>query len=103
MKYTVKVEVFAQEDVNAEQTISEPTLPVVLISKSVSKTIVDVAVPGTGSLTPAALKTRLRNDFKLTSPISESLSIGDNIITGSAPITARILQYSATTPAPVVG
>ena len=103
MKYTVKVEIFAQEDVNAEQRISEPTLPVVLISKSVSKTIADIVVPGTGSLTPATLKTRLRSDFKLTSPISESLSIGDNVITESAPITARILKYSATIPAPVVG
>ena len=103
MKYTVKVEIFAQKDINAEQTTSESTLPVVLVSKSVSKAIADVVVPGTGSLTPAALKTRLRSDFNLTSPISESLSIGDNKVTGSTPITARILQYSATIPAPVAG
>jgi hypothetical protein len=103
MIYSVKVEIFAQKDANAGQIVSGSGLPVVLVSELINKTIADVLVPGTGSLTPTALKTRLRSDFDLTSPISESLSIGGNVVSGSAPITARILQYCATIPAPVVG
>jgi hypothetical protein len=103
MKYTVKVDIFNQKDVNARQARSGLTLPVQLESVQAYKIVTDIVVPGSGSLTPNALKTQLRDKFNLVSPISESLSADGNVISGSAGITAPKLAYSATIPAPVSG
>lgn len=103
MKYTVKVKIFTQIDVNNIKPESGSATPVQLESVQSYRIVTDIVVPGSGSLTPNALKTQLRDKFDLVSPISESLSVDGNVINGSAGITARKLSYSATIPAPVVG
>ena len=103
MKYTVKVKIFTQIDVNNVKPESGSTAPVQLESVQSYRIVTDIVVPGTGSLTPNALKTQLRDRFNLISPISESLSVNGNVISGSAGIKERTLEYNATIPAPVVG
>ena len=102
MKYTVKVNIFNQEDINAGQRTSGSILPAQLELAESYRIVTDIVVPGSGSLTPNALKIQLRDKFKLVSPISESLSVNGNVISGSATIKERSIEYSATIPAPVV-
>lgn len=103
MKYIVKANIFTQKDVNSFHPEPGVVLPVKLESVQSYRIVTEIVLPGSGSLTPNALKTQLRDKFNLVSPISESLSVNGNVISGSAPITARALTYSATIPAPVVG
>lgn len=103
MKYTVKVNLFTQKDVSNTNSASGSNTPVQLESVQAYKIVTDIVVPGSGSLTPNALKTQLRNKFELVSPISESLSANGNLISGSAGIKERRLEYNATTAAPASG
>ena len=103
MKYTVKVKIFTQKDVNNSKPGSGSAAPVQLESVQSYRIVTDIVVPGSDSLTPDALKTQLRDKFKLVSPINETLLVNGNEISGSAGITARTLEYNATIPAPVVG
>jgi len=100
MKYTVKANIFTQKNVSDPRPQSGSTPSEQLESVQSYKIITDIAVPGTGSLTPNALKSQLRDKFELVSPISESLSVNGSVVSGSSAITAYLVEYNATIPAP---
>lgn len=98
MKYSVKVDIFNQKDVNAGQAKPGSTLPVQLESVRAYSIATDVNTSGSTTYTAAQLIAQLRSKFNITNVISESISFNGVQATGS--LQGRKYNYTATLPIP---
>lgn len=102
MKYSVKVDIFNQKDVNAGQAPSGSTLPVKVESVQAYSVVTDILTSGSTLYTPAELCTQLRGKFNITATVSESISLNGVDIVTTDPLTGRSYKYKAVLPISVL-
>lgn len=102
MKYTVKVKIFTQKDVNAGQAPSGSTLPVQLESVQAYSIVSDFRTTGDVLFTPEELKAQVRSKFNITDIVTEAISLNDEEVVGTEPLTGRSYKYKAVLSIPVL-
>lgn len=103
MKYSVKVDIFNQKDVNAGQAPSGSTLPVQLESVEAYSIISDFRTVGDVLFTPEELKAQVRTKLHITDTVTETLSLSGEEVVGIEPLTGRNYKYKVILPVPVLG
>ena len=96
MKYSVKVDIFNQKDVNAGQAKPGLTLPVQLESVRAYSIATDVNTSGSTTYTAVQLTAQLRSKFNITNVVSESLSSNGVQVSGS--LQDRKYNYTVVLP-----
>ncbi len=102
MKYTVKVDIFNQKDVNARQARSGSTPPVQLESVQAYAIVTDFRTTGDTLYTPEELKTQVRSKFNITDTVTEVLSLNGEEVVGTEPLTERKYKYKVVLPIPTL-
>jgi hypothetical protein len=98
MKYTVKININKQINVNEGKTDeNNNSLPVDLKVFPLTKTVTDITSTGATQLTVSEIKAEIQKIYPVTPSMDEKLSAnGDEFTNPTDVVTARKLEYSVT-------
>jgi len=102
MKYTVKVDIFNQKDINTRQTRSGTPLPAQSGSVQAYSIVSDFRTTGDTFFTPEELKTQIRSKFNITDTVTEVLSLNNEEVVGAESLTERRYKYKVVLPVPTL-